>query len=59
MLCESFMNSETDGRYVCREVGENGFGKVLVQYFIRTVQSGLPTLSTPLNYSPLVHHYWL
>lgn len=27
-------------------------GKVLVQYFIRTVESGLPTLSTPLNYSP-------
>jgi hypothetical protein len=27
-------------------------GKVLAQYFIRTVESGLPTLSTPLNYSP-------
>jgi hypothetical protein len=27
-------------------------GKVSVQYFIRTVESGLPTLSTPLNYSP-------
>lgn len=26
-------------------------GKVLVQYFIRTAESGLPTLSTPLNYS--------
>jgi hypothetical protein len=26
-------------------------GKVWVQYFIRTVESGLPTLSTPLNYS--------
>jgi hypothetical protein len=32
--------------------GEDVVSKVLDQYFIRTVESGLPTLSRPLNYSP-------
>ena len=51
MVWENVMNAETDGLCVCRESGENVVGKVLVQYFIRTVESGLPTLSRPLNYS--------